>query len=922
MNRWLLRFSLILVLLLVGAAAAQAQISKLDPTARIALVRLQKGESPEAIGKAVSPVGELDVFIRGNVTREQLEAAGARVRSALPGGIFTAWIPQNRIDAVAGLAAVERIEGAQIAELNNDLGTATTNATLFRGPGPTFTGINGAGVIVGNVDTGIDYKHDNFKDAGGNSRVLKIWDQTNAAGPAPSGFAYGTEWNQASFNSLSSTAGDTNGHGSHTMGIAAGDGSAVGTAGSAPAFTYAGMAPMADIIAVDASVSGSFSTTGLLDGINYIMQQATAFGKPAAVNVSVGGQFGPKDGTSTFEAAVDALCGPGKMVVFSAGNDRGVALHAEWKNGNPPITMGISGSGTLARFAALNGYYESTEQMNVTITTPGSTVVGPITLGNTSGTYPGTPTGNGNVYIENGVSLTSTGDKEVYIELNGTNTQLAGTWTITLTPVIVGPSNCELDLWRFNFSVSSCVFLAGNQPAEELINALATGYNTLAAGAWVTRQNWTDCRAANWNDPNNATFGQPAPGNIANFSSPGPTRDGRIKPDVSGPGTAIISVRSTGTAMSPCTGVSLVVPGQAHVVNQGTSMSAPFVTGAVALLFQKYGALTPAQVQNLIDTRAISDANVTAFGAAPNKDFGWGKLNIGDMTDPSCTVTAPNGGESFVVGTGINLTWTASDPYVGVTGVDLEISRNNGGSWSTIATNVPNTGTFAWTVTGPQTTTALFRATAKDAAGNAGVDASNAVWSITDPTGVVSAQFRAEPVDAGIRLVWEFADPSAFSRVTVERAGASSGPWGAVNAETSLEGTANVALDRSVEAGHTYFYRLATVDQHGNAAIYGPLSATAGRPIVAFDLESISPNPSRSGATIEYTVPRPSEVSLVLYDLQGRAVATLASGPQPVGRFQVTWSGEVDNGPAPAGVYFLRLRSPEVTKTRRLVVAH
>jgi subtilisin family serine protease len=908
MNRWLLRSLIVTTLLLLSAAAGLAAPSKLDPLARFAMTSLQEGKAPDDIRKAgvlsVTPAGELDVFIRGNVTREQLEAAGARVRTALP-GVFTAWIPLNRVDAVAGLASVERIEGAAIAEVNNDLGSASTNATIFRGPGPAFAGLNGAGVIVGNVDTGVDYHHDNFKDAGGNSRILKIWDQTNGAGPAPAGFAYGTEWNQASFNSLASTAKDTFGHGSHTMGTAAGDGSAVGTAGSAPAFTYAGMAPMADIIAVDASVSGSFSTTGVLDGINYIMQQATAFGKNAVVNVSVGGQFGPKDGTSSFETAVDALCGPGKMVVFSAGNDRGLPIHAEWVNGNPPITMGISGTSTSATNVQLNGYYEATEQMNVTITTPNSTVVGPITLGGNSTTA----TANGSVHIENGFTLTATGDKQVFISLSGTNLAMAGTWTITLTPVIIGAANCELDLWRTFSSVSNCVFLAGNQPGEELINALATGYNTLAAGAWVTRQNWTDCRAANWNDPPNATAGQPGIGNIANFSSPGPTRDGRFKPDVSAPGAEIISVRSGDTALGACTGPNFSLPGQAHIVNQGTSMSAPFVTGAVALLFAKYGALTPSQVQTLIHARALSDGFVTAFGAVPNKDFGWGKLNIGDMTDPFCTVTAPNGGESFTIGSSANLTWSASDPYVGVTGVDLELSRNNGGSWETIALNTANTGTYAWTVTGPGTVNALFRATAHDASSNAGVDVSNAVWSITDPTGVVAAQFRAEPVNDGIRLVWEFPDPSVFSRVAVERAGASIGPWGAVTPEMSLEGTATVALDRSVEAGHTYFYRLSTLDHNGTAATYGPLSATAGRPIVAYDLEGISPNPTRGQAVIEYSVPRASDVSL-------------ASGRQPMGRFQVTWSGETDGGPAPAGVYFVRLRGPDVTKTRRIVVSH
>src|SRR5206468_11377226 len=131
--------------------------------------------------------------------------------------------------------------------------------------------------------------------------ILKIWDQTDAGGPNPAAFAYGSEWSSASIDNLTSRAKDTHGHGSHTMGTAAGDGSAVGTAGSAPIYTYAGMAPMADIIAVDGSVSGSFSRTQMADGINYIFGQATALGKNCVVNCSIGSQFGPKDGTDAFE---------------------------------------------------------------------------------------------------------------------------------------------------------------------------------------------------------------------------------------------------------------------------------------------------------------------------------------------------------------------------------------------------------------------------------------------------------------------------------------------------------------------------------------------------------------------------------------------------------------------------------------------
>jgi len=915
---WLRRIPLLVLLLPATAAPALADLAKLDPTARIALQRLRGGESPGALAEegrlSVSTQGELDVFVVGDVTREQLETAGARVRTAVP-GVFTAWIPVDRIEAVAALAGVSRIEGAQIDVATNDLGAIATLAASYRGPGPTFTGINGAGVIVGGVDTGVDYDHEDFKNAIGGTRILKIWDQTNSSGPPPAGFGFGTEWNSAQIDALTATAGDTHGHGTHTMGTAAGDGSAVGT-GSAAAFTYAGMAPMADIIAVDGSITGGFSRTQMADAVNYIFGQATAFGKSCVVNMSIGSQSGPKDGTDPFELTVDALSGPGKVVVLSAGNDRGAPLHAEWFPGDPNPTMFISNTAISARYTVIRGYYEATEQHDVTITTPGGAVVGPVPLGGTSGGYPGPLTVNGNVYIENGLSLTSTGDKLVYIELNAADgATISGTWTFTYTPVVIGAAGGEVDMWRTVTNMTTSNFVVGNQPSEEIISALATGHQTVAAGAFVTRQNWLDCAGGA------VTFGQPLAGNLATFSSPGPTRDGRIKPDVAGPGTAILSAKSGDIGVS-CFSPDVDLPGFKHVASQGTSMSAPHVTGAIALLFQKYGPLTPAQVQAQLHDRAVVDAFVTAFGPAPNKDFGWGKLSLGDLSDPVCAVTAPNGGEVLAAGAMANLTWSASDPYLGVTGVDLELSRDNGATWTTLATGIANTGSLPWTVTGPATGTALLRVTARDAAGNQGVDVSDGVWEITDSqVSVGVAAFRVEPAEEGVRLAWELADPSQVESVTVERSESAEGPWSALPLEPSFEGTGMVALDRTAESGRTYFYRLAVVTQAGSLDVFGPVSATAGRAITEFALTRVAPNPAADRAVIEYAVPEAAEVTVSLYDLQGRKVAVVAQGAHRPGIHQVTWNGEGDGGRVRSGVYFVRLRGPGVTLSRRIVVS-
>ncbi|MBK7367604.1 MAG: T9SS type A sorting domain-containing protein [Candidatus Eisenbacteria bacterium] len=110
--------------------------------------------------------------------------------------------------------------------------------------------------------------------------------------------------------------------------------------------------------------------------------------------------------------------------------------------------------------------------------------------------------------------------------------------------------------------------------------------------------------------------------------------------------------------------------------------------------------------------------------------------SFSDVFAPSVAVTAPNGGENVLVGASTNLTWTATD-NVGVSTVDLELSRNGvAGPFTAIATGVANTGTYAWTVTGPSTSTALLRVTAHDAVNNTASDVSDAAFTITGSTAV------------------------------------------------------------------------------------------------------------------------------------------------------------------------------------------
>ena len=114
-----------------------------------------------------------------------------------------------------------------------------------------------------------------------------------------------------------------------------------------------------------------------------------------------------------------------------------------------------------------------------------------------------------------------------------------------------------------------------------------------------------------------------------------------------------------------------------------------------------------------------------------------------DTAAPVATVTAPNGGETLTLGTSASLTWTATD-NVGVTSVDLMLSTTGaGGAYSAIATGIANSGTYAWTVSGPLTSNAFLKVVAHDAAANVGQDVSDAAFSIAASAGVEGATVTA-----------------------------------------------------------------------------------------------------------------------------------------------------------------------------------
>ncbi|GAG19425.1 unnamed protein product, partial [marine sediment metagenome] len=126
-------------------------------------------------------------------------------------------------------------------------------------------------------------------------------------------------------------------------------------------------------------------------------------------------------------------------------------------------------------------------------------------------------------------------------------------------------------------------------------------------------------------------------------------------------------------------------------------------------------------------------------------------------------------------------------------------------------------------------------------------------------------------------------------------------------------------VDGSVTAGRTYTYVVAAVKQDRSEIRSAPVKVTLNS--YSLGLIQNYPNPFNPSTTIEFTLPRSSDVELAVYDPLGKLVATLTRGGQSEGINHVTWDGRDAKGnPVGSGVYFYRLRTEGGVLTKKMVL--
>ena len=167
----------------------------------------------------------------------------------------------------------------------------------------------------------------------------------------------------------------------------------------------------------------------------------------------------------------------------------------------------------------------------------------------------------------------------------------------------------------------------------------------------------------------------------------------------------------------------------------------------------------------------------------------------------------------------------------------------------------------------------------------------------------------------GIEVRWQVADAAPGFVAWLERAEAADGPWATVECERVSDGDLTVEYDRTAAPARSYWYRLVATDRGLTRALGEPIRAETAPP-TRFALLGTGPNPSRGAVEASFQLVHAAEITVEVFDAQGRRVATLASGSWPAGVHRATWAGA---RPA-SGIYLVRYRHPGGEDLRRIAV--
>jgi subtilisin family serine protease len=607
---------LLLLVALVGLASLSGvpirpDDRKVDPLLRTGSNALPAGVLRHHFG--AEPTAELKVPVIFRLGGEDPELP-ERVRllggeaSRITSDTWVGRIPLGAVRSASSWPTLSYLRAARRLRPSLDLSRPAVSADLVQaGTGlPNGTGFTGKGVLVGIVDTGLDGGHLDFK--AGSPPATRVVHSVYSPSPG----------------ALSPLA-DTYGHGTHVAGIAAGNGNSSGG-------LYTGIAPESSLMIGRAGVNDFFDSD-ILSAMSDLFGYADGANRPAVVNLSLGGVSGSHDGTDSFEEPVNRLAtwtaASRHLVTVAAGNERGNGEH--FHADLPPF-----GTATAALVSNGNAHVEIWARAQDRYRVTASQGIDEVATA-ADGTNATSP--RGTVSVTNRTAFPSNGAN--YITVTFTS---AGNASIRLDRLRNGDDG-KVDAW---VSLPAGYFAVGSASTEGTLQEPANGDNVIAVASCMTK----------------TSGGAPVPSNpISTFSSLGPTRDGRLKPDLAAPGEFIYSARSSQS------GLVALATNSAYASLDGTSMAAPHVAGIAALAWESNPSLTGAQMRERL--RRTADLQ----GAVPDTTWGYGKANaLRAVRESVAAVTAPR---SSLPGTAVLLTSEKSSAAFG----DNSLSR----AWSILS---------------------------------------------------------------------------------------------------------------------------------------------------------------------------------------------------------------------------------------------
>ena len=640
----------------------------------------------------VDGVQYISAFVRlnDNTDVSALEALGVEVQCRFDGGLITCEIPVDAIESVAALGNVRRVNVAQLMQKTTNAARQGTHVddVLTRSADAQALGIlssyDGTGVILGVIDTGIDFQHIAFKDKNGNYRFNRAYIYNGSSD---------TEYSGSNLSNAT-TDDEEEEHGTHTSSTAGGSsviisGSNVTVTDNHAQATYGGMAPGTELYLCGIN---SLSNTYLANSFQKICTYADQQGKPVVVSNSWGSSIGPHDGTGDFADITAQYFGdshPGHICLFSSGNNAGAgsgsgsgyyATKSNVSSSNPFSTILYShtysntSDGYYYSGICLNAWARSTSVSSLTL----KVMVINASTGAVLKTVTVTPSSNGTSIT--GLSTYYDGTLYAYKDYISSNKTQVLLYTQELTSKSVTnnnsfyTSNYVLAVQLYPSSGSTTIDAwggtygyFGNTPANSTYNWVAgsddcsvgdeaTDPNVICVGAYVTKNRVTDYNGTTHDLSSTYTMGDIA--YFSSYATAAACPTGQQLPWICAPGATIASavnhLHTSGGYLDDTYadyGMYRVNSNTSYPYGtmEGTSMSTPVAAGIVALWLQaglEAGkSMTTSYVKEVMQQTATRDSYVTTGANASH--FGQGKINalagiqyiLGSSTEPRITAT-------------------------------------------------------------------------------------------------------------------------------------------------------------------------------------------------------------------------------------------------------------------------------------------